>query len=231
MPILLFLIDTSASMNQRAYLGTSYLDIAKGAVEIFMKVSAGPGAAALVRPIRPLTPFLSALSAAAGPGPGQPRRQVHAGYLRRAALLHQGNRAPSPPPRAAAPAPSRSRPPRGGGAARPRPTRRRRQRLVKMADILLLYGGERLRALLRWRRGGEETYAGVIHRPAALRLPGRCPPAPRKAVAPAGPRRTAPPRSPERGSRPAGLRAAPGAASVSAGPRAEVPLLPAWPRP
>uniref|UniRef100_A0A8C5UD60 Integrator complex subunit 6 like n=1 Tax=Malurus cyaneus samueli TaxID=2593467 RepID=A0A8C5UD60_9PASS len=43
MPILLFLIDTSASMNQRAYLGTSYLDIAKGAVEIFMKVSARRG--------------------------------------------------------------------------------------------------------------------------------------------------------------------------------------------
>uniref|UniRef100_A0A8C3QU63 VWFA domain-containing protein n=1 Tax=Cyanoderma ruficeps TaxID=181631 RepID=A0A8C3QU63_9PASS len=40
MPILLFLIDTSASMNQRAYLGTSYLDIAKGAVEIFMKLRA-----------------------------------------------------------------------------------------------------------------------------------------------------------------------------------------------
>lgn len=38
MPILLFLIDTSASMNQRTYLGTTYLDIAKGAVEIFMKV-------------------------------------------------------------------------------------------------------------------------------------------------------------------------------------------------
>lgn len=33
-------------MNQRAYLGTSYLDIAKGAVEIFMKVSAGPGGGA-----------------------------------------------------------------------------------------------------------------------------------------------------------------------------------------
>uniref|UniRef100_A0A8C9EKZ5 VWFA domain-containing protein n=1 Tax=Pavo cristatus TaxID=9049 RepID=A0A8C9EKZ5_PAVCR len=32
--------DTSASMNQRAYLGTSYLDIAKGAVEIFMKLRA-----------------------------------------------------------------------------------------------------------------------------------------------------------------------------------------------
>ncbi|XP_053228967.1 integrator complex subunit 6-like isoform X6 [Podarcis raffonei] len=40
MPILLFLIDTSASMNQRTYLGTSYLDIAKGAVEVFMKVRA-----------------------------------------------------------------------------------------------------------------------------------------------------------------------------------------------
>uniref|UniRef100_A0A4W3HAN8 VWFA domain-containing protein n=1 Tax=Callorhinchus milii TaxID=7868 RepID=A0A4W3HAN8_CALMI len=38
MPILLFLIDTSASMSQRSHLGTSYLDIAKGAVETFMKV-------------------------------------------------------------------------------------------------------------------------------------------------------------------------------------------------
>lgn len=42
MPILLFLIDTSASMNQRTHLGTTYLDIAKGAVETFMKV---PGSA------------------------------------------------------------------------------------------------------------------------------------------------------------------------------------------
>ncbi|XP_042196829.1 integrator complex subunit 6 isoform X2 [Callorhinchus milii] len=40
MPILLFLIDTSASMNQRTCLGTTYLDIAKGAVEIFMKLRA-----------------------------------------------------------------------------------------------------------------------------------------------------------------------------------------------
>ncbi|XP_078544704.1 integrator complex subunit 6-like isoform X2 [Lissotriton helveticus] len=40
MPIILFLIDSSASMNQRTYLGTSYLDIAKGAVEIFMKLRA-----------------------------------------------------------------------------------------------------------------------------------------------------------------------------------------------
>ncbi|XP_023613488.1 integrator complex subunit 6-like isoform X4 [Myotis lucifugus] len=38
MPILLFLIDTSASMNQRTDLGTSYLDIAKGAVELFLKL-------------------------------------------------------------------------------------------------------------------------------------------------------------------------------------------------
>lgn len=39
MPILLFLLDTSASMNQRTYLGTTYLDVAKGAVEVFMKVT------------------------------------------------------------------------------------------------------------------------------------------------------------------------------------------------
>lgn len=192
-----------------------------------MKVSAGPGAAALVRPVRPLTPFLSALSAAAGPGPGQPRRQVHAGYLRRAALLHQGNRAPSPPPCAAVPALPRSRPSRGGGAARPRPTRRRRQRPVKMADILLLYGGERLRALLRWRRGGEETYAARFTAPPrSASLAVARPPALRKAVAPAGPRRTAPPRSPERGT-----RAAPAAASVSAGPRTALPPPPVWLRP
>ncbi|XP_016282174.1 sarcoma antigen 1 isoform X1 [Monodelphis domestica] len=40
MPILLFLIDTSASMNQRTELGTTYLDIAKNAVEIFLKLRA-----------------------------------------------------------------------------------------------------------------------------------------------------------------------------------------------
>ncbi|XP_069737752.1 integrator complex subunit 6 isoform X2 [Phaenicophaeus curvirostris] len=40
MPILLFLIDTSASMNQRTHLGTTYLDVAKGAVETFMKLRA-----------------------------------------------------------------------------------------------------------------------------------------------------------------------------------------------
>ncbi|XP_055500080.1 integrator complex subunit 6 isoform X1 [Leucoraja erinacea] len=40
MPVLLFLIDTSASMSQRTYLGTTYLDIAKGAVELFMKMRA-----------------------------------------------------------------------------------------------------------------------------------------------------------------------------------------------
>lgn len=91
MPILLFLIDTSASMNQRASLGTSYLDVAKGAVEIFMKVSTPP----LARPPPPgrpgptLTPPPSPLTAAR-PGPGQPRRPLHAGDLRRAALRHQG---------------------------------------------------------------------------------------------------------------------------------------------
>lgn len=38
MGILLFLIDTSASMALKTYLGTSYLDVAKAAVETFMKV-------------------------------------------------------------------------------------------------------------------------------------------------------------------------------------------------
>ncbi|XP_033097215.1 integrator complex subunit 6-like [Anneissia japonica] len=38
MPVLVFLVDTSASMNQRTHLGTTMLDIAKGAVETFMKV-------------------------------------------------------------------------------------------------------------------------------------------------------------------------------------------------
>jgi Mg-chelatase subunit ChlD len=39
MTIILFVIDTSASMNQRTYLGTSFMDVAKGAVELFMKVT------------------------------------------------------------------------------------------------------------------------------------------------------------------------------------------------
>ena len=38
MTIIVFLIDTSASMNQRTYLGVSLLDVAKGAVETFIKV-------------------------------------------------------------------------------------------------------------------------------------------------------------------------------------------------
>ncbi|EDV21912.1 uncharacterized protein TRIADDRAFT_59612 [Trichoplax adhaerens] len=36
--ILIFVLDTSASMNQQSYLGTSYLDITKGAVEYFLKL-------------------------------------------------------------------------------------------------------------------------------------------------------------------------------------------------
>ncbi|XP_033637328.1 integrator complex subunit 6-like isoform X1 [Asterias rubens] len=38
MPLLVFLVDTSSSMNQRTHLGTTLLDIAKGAVETFMKL-------------------------------------------------------------------------------------------------------------------------------------------------------------------------------------------------
>lgn len=40
MTIILFLIDTSASMNQRTYLGArpTLLDVAKDAVERFIKV-------------------------------------------------------------------------------------------------------------------------------------------------------------------------------------------------
>uniref|UniRef100_A0A0B7AHQ3 Integrator complex subunit 6-like beta-barrel domain-containing protein n=1 Tax=Arion vulgaris TaxID=1028688 RepID=A0A0B7AHQ3_9EUPU len=37
MTIILFLVDTSASMNQRTYLGTALIDVAKAAVESFMK--------------------------------------------------------------------------------------------------------------------------------------------------------------------------------------------------
>lgn len=40
MTIIVFLIDTSASMNQRAFMGgrPTLLDVAKGAVEMFVKV-------------------------------------------------------------------------------------------------------------------------------------------------------------------------------------------------
>ncbi|XP_072483199.1 integrator complex subunit 6-like isoform X2 [Notamacropus eugenii] len=38
MPILLFILDTSASMNQRTGQGTTYLDIAKSAVEVFLQL-------------------------------------------------------------------------------------------------------------------------------------------------------------------------------------------------
>lgn len=43
MTIIVFLIDTSASMNQRAYLGgrPTLLDVAKSAVETFVKVRSG----------------------------------------------------------------------------------------------------------------------------------------------------------------------------------------------
>ena len=38
MTIILFLVDTSASMNQRTYLGTTFIDVAKASVDTFMKV-------------------------------------------------------------------------------------------------------------------------------------------------------------------------------------------------
>ncbi|XP_046568892.1 integrator complex subunit 6-like [Haliotis rubra] len=38
MTIILFLLDTSASMNQRTYMGTALIDVAKAAVETFMKI-------------------------------------------------------------------------------------------------------------------------------------------------------------------------------------------------
>lgn len=39
MPVIMFIVDNSASMNQLTYLGTSYLDLAKSAIENFLKVN------------------------------------------------------------------------------------------------------------------------------------------------------------------------------------------------
>lgn len=120
MPILLFLIDTSASMNQRAYLGTSYLDIAKGAVEIFMKVSAGPGGTAAPpapfarsRRFSPLSPQLRARDPASRGDRYMLVTFDEPPYCIKVILPPRG--CPGPP--AAAPAPPRGRPWRGGGAA------------------------------------------------------------------------------------------------------------------
>ena len=46
MTIIVFLIDTSASMNQKTFIGArpTLLDVAKGAVESFVKVRWGAGA-------------------------------------------------------------------------------------------------------------------------------------------------------------------------------------------
>ena len=38
MPVIVFIVDNSASMNQKTYLGTSYLDIAKSSIENFLKI-------------------------------------------------------------------------------------------------------------------------------------------------------------------------------------------------
>ena len=39
MPVVIFLLDNSASMNQMTHIGTTLFDIAKGAIEHFLKVS------------------------------------------------------------------------------------------------------------------------------------------------------------------------------------------------
>lgn len=133
-------------MNQRAYLGTSYLDIAKGAVEIFMKVSAGPGGPP--------------------PPPRLPPSPAHAAYsalspqLRARDPASRGDRymlvtfdeppycikvipplTPPPPPSFAAPAGS-LRPPRPrGGAAR----------CVATARLRRVRPGGGSSSLWRWR--------------------------------------------------------------------------------
>lgn len=42
MVIFVFVVDTSASMNQRTSIGTTLLDVAKNAVETFTKVMSLP---------------------------------------------------------------------------------------------------------------------------------------------------------------------------------------------
>jgi integrator complex subunit 6 len=39
MPVVIFLLDNSASMNQMTHIGTTLFDIGKGAIEQFLKVS------------------------------------------------------------------------------------------------------------------------------------------------------------------------------------------------
>ncbi len=38
MPVVIFLLDNSASMNQMTHVGTTLFDIGKGAIEQFLKV-------------------------------------------------------------------------------------------------------------------------------------------------------------------------------------------------
>lgn len=97
MTIIVFLIDTSASMNQRAYLGgrPTLLDVAKGAVETFVKVRA-------VSSTRQPPSFVIDLFIACCVGlinfnfvgsatfPRKQRRQVYASNFRRATREHQG---------------------------------------------------------------------------------------------------------------------------------------------
>lgn len=87
MGIILFLVDTSASMNQRTFLGTSYLDVAKGAIDTFMKVRMrGRGREARIRKYRSgvcvtrvCNKFLSCVVSFAGPG--KPGGSIHVGVI------------------------------------------------------------------------------------------------------------------------------------------------------
>ncbi|VDN24028.1 unnamed protein product [Gongylonema pulchrum] len=47
MTIVVFLIDSSASMAQRTYQGTTMLDVARSIVELLLKVAAAPNLATL----------------------------------------------------------------------------------------------------------------------------------------------------------------------------------------
>lgn len=98
MTIIVFLIDTSASMNQRAYLGgrPTLLDVAKGAVETFVKVRA---VSSTRQPPRFCDRFVYRVLVywtdqfcfvGASTFPRKQRRQVYAFNFRRATREHQG---------------------------------------------------------------------------------------------------------------------------------------------
>ena len=98
MTIIVFLIDTSASMNQRAYLGgrPTLLDVAKGAVETFVKVRAVSSTRQPPRfcdrfVYRVLVCWTDLFYFIGSPTfPRKQRRQVYASNFRRTTREHQG---------------------------------------------------------------------------------------------------------------------------------------------